>query len=165
MGCFGYMCKCGLSIRGGEQAVLKHIRHGEVLGETVGTYNFYGGVEEDRIYRNDDLNNINCHEEIWKSEFQFSDSEGYYAKLYKGIPVQWTDYTTLKRKEGFENLTNEIYKEWETLEVVPLNEIRSGTEAWHKRCYDKASDKEKSKHVISEDDPNQSWGNPRKRFL
>lgn len=48
MGCIGYICKgCGTAIRGncydgGELCIMKHVRHGEVLGKLLGL----GVVEE-----------------------------------------------------------------------------------------------------------------------
>jgi hypothetical protein len=41
----------------------------------------------------------------------------------------------------------------------------SGIVAWHSLCYNKASEEEKSNLTPSEQDPNQSWGKIRKKFL
>lgn len=168
MGCFGYMCiHCGKSIRGGEQAVLKHIRHGEVMGETRGTYDSYGGVEECDHYRGHH-DEINGHMSIWTSEFEFLDSEGFSGKIYKGEPITWMTYRSRKVSEGVKDLSQEIYDEWDTLEKYVQSEApRSGTEAWHTYCYDRGKNTQelKEKHVISEGDPDQSWGKPRKKFM
>lgn len=165
MGCFGYICnKCDLSIRGGEKAVLKHIRHGEVLGETSGTYDYYGRVEEDSVFRNNDQDNINNHEEICKSEFDFLDSSGYDGKIYKGKPVQWMKFREIKVAEGTEDLSQKIYFEWDKLPSVKVVNPRSGTEAYHKYCYERTSEEERAKHTISKSDPNQSGGSPRKKY-
>lgn len=168
MGCFGYLCvKCGASIREGEKAVLKHIRHGEVMGETRGTYNSYGGVEEDDEYRGDHKR-TNGHMVIWESEYRFEDSIGYEAKIYKGKPVTWMDYRGVKVSEGVEDLSDEIYSEWASLPKYKRDgKPRSGVEAWHEYCYDRARGTEelKEEHRISEDDPDQSWGKPRKKFM
>lgn len=166
MGCFGYICNgCKKSIRGGEKAVLKHIRHGKVLGETTGTYDYYGRVEEDNVYRNDDKNNINSHDEICASELDFLDSKGYTGRLYKDKPTKWLEFRRLKVAEGMEDLSSEMYGEWARLPRILVDNPRSGVEAWHAKCYAKASEEEKNKHTISKDDPNQSWGNPRKEFM
>lgn len=166
MGCFGYICVgCGKSIRYGERAVLKHIRHGEVLGETVGTYDSYGRVMEDSTYRSFDPNNINGHDEICKSEFDLSDSEGCRGKLYKGKPVKWLEYRKIKVGEGIEDLSQEMYDEWDNLMAVLPSQVKSGTEAWHEYCYNRATEETKDQHRISEGDPDQSWGNPRKKYM
>lgn len=166
MGCFGYICvKCGLSIRAGEKAVLRHIRHGEVLGEAAGTCDDYGRVYEDTNYRNYDIGNTNSHDQICQSEFGFTDSIYYDGKIYKGNPIKWMEYRKVKVAEGLEDLCAEIYKEWETLEKVSPREIRSGTQAYHQYCWDRASEEEKAKHIISKGDPNQAGGQPRKKYL
>lgn len=168
MGCFGYICvKCDSAVREGERAVLKHIRHGEVLGETRGVYDSYGGVEEDDNYRGDH-DGINGHMSIWTSEFVFPDSEGYDAKTYKNKPVTWMEYRSVKVSEGVEDLSDEIYKEWASLPYAPKPSVpRSGVEAWHEYCYDRGrnTDELKKQHMISKGDPNQSWGTPRKKFM
>lgn len=165
MGCFSYICNgCNKSIRGEETAVLKHIRHGEVLGEAIGTYDSYGRVEENDVYRNDDKDNINSHQEICASEFDFLDSEGYSGRLYKEKPIQWMEYRQTKVAEGLEDLCEEIYTEWESLPRIVVDKPRSGVEAWHKYCYDRAPEEKKEKHIISKSDPNQSWGKPRKMY-
>lgn len=55
-------------------------------------------------------------------------------------------------------------KEWKSLQKDEKNPPRSGIEAWHKYCYDMASKELKDKHIISESDPNQSWGKPRAKY-
>lgn len=83
MGCFGYICPvCNTQIvgdcfKGGELCRLKHVRHGKVIGETVGHYNEYGGVMEDpdfRSSRSSKKKHANSHEEIFSSEFSQEDS-------------------------------------------------------------------------------------------
>lgn len=166
MGCFGYICNgCKKSINGGEQAVFKHIRHGQVLGEATGTCDNYGSIEEDKIYRNYDKNNINNHLEICKSEFDLLDSKGYDGKIYKGKPTKWMEFRKLKVAEGMEGLCQEMYDEWDKLEPYKVEEVKSGVEAWHKYCYDRAPEDIKEQHIISEIDPNQSLGAPRKEYM
>jgi len=167
MGCFGFICnKCGFAIRGGEKTVFKHIRHGEVLGEATGICDNYGRIEGNDVYRSNksDENNINSHAEIIKSEFYLLDSKGYKGRIYKGKPVVWMEFRAIKVEEGVPDLSEEMYKEWESLPKIIVDKPRSGTEAFHKACYDKASEELKAAHVISEWDPNQSLGNPRKKF-
>ena len=89
MGSFGYMCPvCETSIRGncstgGELCVLIHKRHGREIGRTVGHYDEYGGVVEDKYYRSDeetDANgqkNRNTHSDICKSEIEMPDSNAF----------------------------------------------------------------------------------------
>ena len=101
MGCFGYICKgCGTSIRGdaisgGENCVMIHVRHGKELGRCEGHYDEYGRVIEDKIFRNDEENNINNHKEICKSEFDLKDSYGYLDRfrIYNGEEVSWFEFT------------------------------------------------------------------------
>lgn len=130
-----YSCNgCGLWIRSGENAVLKHIRHGEVLGEAAGHYDSCGGIIEDETYRNDDRNSLNCHDEIWKSEYQCCDS------------IQFGDTEGPVRSEG------------------AAKGHGSGVEAWHKYCYDYAGAQEKSVHKISARNHTLSWGEPREKY-
>lgn len=106
MGCFSYICnKCGQNIRDGERCVLRHIRHGEILGETTGTYDTYGRVDEDKVFRSysrDGLTEINTHEEICKSEFKYEDSiskEGYVNRnyrVYEGKKVDLKEYIEIQ---------------------------------------------------------------------
>lgn len=173
MGYFGYICNgCKTSIRGdclvgGENCVLKHIRHGEVIGETTGHYNGYGRVVEDpkfRAYAKDYPENPNSHEEICKSEYCLPDSKHGDLKLYEGDPVSWTQFLIKKNIVIGDRPPDEIYTEWENLPKVS-EPPRSGIEAWHVKCFEKAPQEEKDKHIISESDPNQSWGAVRKEFL
>jgi hypothetical protein len=162
----GYLCvKCGLSIRQNEVAVLKHIRHGQVLGESSGPVDSHGRIIGDSAYRNHSYNNPNSNAEITKSEFELPDSGGFRGKLYKGLPVHWMAYRRIKVSEGTQDLSKEMYDEWVTLPSAFSTIKRSGTEAWHKYCYDSASEEEKSKHEISKSDPYQSMGAPRKKFM
>lgn len=111
MGCFGYICKgCGTPINGncftgGEKCVLIHVRHGEIIGQTEGHYNEYGGVIEDPVYRNDDENNPNNHKEICDSEFGLPDSlldEFRVKRLYNEKEVDWFLYLQTIVKEELE---------------------------------------------------------------
>lgn len=84
MGCFGYICPvCDTQIVGdytgnGEKCRLKHVRNGEVIGETVGHYGEYGNVVEDKVFRGDNIvdgkHNPNSHDELCKSEFGMKNS-------------------------------------------------------------------------------------------
>jgi hypothetical protein len=193
MGNYGYLCnKCGLSVRGGEKAVLRHIRHGQVLGETRGTYDGYGGVDEDSIFNGSggdvwgdaDGSAIfdpgdrgqgtsaqpNSHRELWLSQFKFDDSEGFVrsARLWDGKSVDWMGYRTAAVAGGIKDLSPEMYATWEELPFyydVYNSEPFSGVEAWHAYCFDHAEPEAKEAHFISEGDPDQSWGKPRKKYL
>lgn len=143
MGCFSYICnKCGLNIRENERVVLKHVRHGEILGETIGTYDSYGRVYEDPIYRSrkeDEKSHlgINSHEEICKSEFSFEDSIGANYNIHN--------------EEDCESM-----------------DVKSGTVAFHAKCYCSLKDTHEHnalKKKPSKLDPKQGCENPRKRFL
>ena len=183
MGCFGYLCVgCGSPLREGEYGVLKHIRHGKVLGETKGTYDSYGRVEEDSKFRawKEELpkGDLNSHEEICKSEYDFDDSEGRdKEKMYKGESYNYALYLSTRRFEEIDKqIKNKIDKElidfndydfaleWRSMPYVQLGPSLSGTEAWHAVCYDKATDLVKESHIVSKADPDQSWGAVRKKF-
>lgn len=78
MGFFSHICpKCQTNIRfdgvDGELAVLRHIRHGELLGQASGEYDGYGGIRGSN-YRNTDSIDVNSNEEICKSEYKLEDS-------------------------------------------------------------------------------------------
>lgn len=165
MRCFGFLCvKCSTAIRQYEEAVLKHIRHGKVLGVATGPIDAYGRVVGDNVYRNRDQNNPNNHMAIIESEVGLSDSEGFRGKIYKGKPVHWMAYRRIRISEGVQDLCQQMYDEWETLPVV-FSTKRSGTEAWHKYCHDKATEAEKAKHTISRGDPHQGYGTPRRKYM
>ncbi|MGF7033482.1 hypothetical protein J2T17_004430 [Paenibacillus mucilaginosus] len=56
MGVFSYLCNgCGSNIRSngfeGEQCVLQHIRHGELIGQVEGAYDGWGSVVGDKVFR------------------------------------------------------------------------------------------------------------------
>lgn len=84
MGCYGYICPiCNTQIVGesrgyGEKCRLKHVRNGEVIGETIGHYGEYGNVVEDKVFRGnntiDGKHNPNSHEELYDSEFGLENS-------------------------------------------------------------------------------------------
>lgn len=167
MGLFSYICPCcNKNIRYGEKVHLRHIRHGKLLGETEGTYNGYGGVEEDNVYRawKSRCDTINCHEELCKSEFGFMDSVDYNAKIYKGTPLQWMEYRETKVSEGMSDLCNTMYEEWSSLKKYKVKKVLSGISAYHKYCYNRISDEEKEKFVISKNDREQGCGPARKKY-
>lgn len=98
MGSFGYICRgCGTPINGkaligGEKCIMMHVRHGKVLGKTEGHYDEYGRVVEDAVFRNNDKNNINSHEEICKSEYNLMDSYNVPFKMYRGKRIIFAEY-------------------------------------------------------------------------
>ena len=190
MGNYSYLCNdCGLSIRGGEKAVLRHVRHGQVLGEARGAYDGYGGVDEDNLFSDgtgDDWSSSddsaifaggkgvsaqpNSHRQIWLSQFSFEDSDGFIsgARVLNGKPLTWMGFRAAAPSLGLKDLSPEMYAKWETL--TPYREThkeapRSGVEAWHARCFDRAGDEAKKAHVISKGDPDQSWGKPRQKYI
>ena len=171
MGMFSYLCsKCGLSVRGGEQAVLRHIRHGQLVGEARGTYDGYGRVEEDALYRHEFPKHPNDVDQLFRSEFELLDSLWFVstARIYQGEPLTWINYRTAAVANGVGDLSPQMYAEWEGLPLyseVYTDFPRSGIEAWHAYCFDHTNDEAKNQHHISVHDPNQSWGKPRKKYL
>lgn len=190
MGCFGYMCSScneqivGDCFNGGERCVLIHKRHGEVIGQTVGKYNEYGGVIEDALFRSDEGSHPNTHDEICKSEMMFEDSHCHDGRvLVNGKSVRKDglkdvfinqikrEYTMKKMKEtGKLEMLDEddLYDSWEedgrdeqysefvkSLEAAPS---LSGIVACHKVCFDKLTKAEQDNLPFSQSDPNQSWG-------
>ena len=184
MGMYGYICKhCGQSIRGGEIAHLIHVRHGEVLGECSGHYNSYGGVEENPIF--DRWEKIadgspNCHDEIMLSMFDLPDSaertpDAIPSKLMDGKPVSFKDamfkmYGTrsifeLPDRGSLETLRDEYEALPDNQTIVLPEKRKSGVVAYHEKCFCIAKKKNKIDLTPSEGDPNQSWGEPRKKFI
>jgi len=119
MGSFSYLCNgCGTSLRANEHVVLKHLRHGQVLGETQGHYDDCGRVIEDPVFRDDDRAaatgyqrpavgsanfNPNSHMEMCDSDFDFADSggdEGYANRIYQGQSLSKEDYARQRIAEG-----------------------------------------------------------------
>ena len=173
MGLFSYICPmCKKSVRIGEVAHLRHIRHGEVLGETVGRYDGYGRASGDYSpaprdihYRQDNDNNKNSHQEIWLSEFKFTDSEGYKGKVYEGKPYDWGQ---LRKKFNIpmdEVPPDSFYELWESLPDYKQEKIASGSSVYHEYCYKKLTEDERELKVISTGDPDQGCGTPRKKYI
>lgn len=194
MGCFGYICKgCGTAIRGdcfkgGELCVMKHVRHGKVLGEVTGHYDEYGRVFEEKgkenRFRGNNDSDINSHAEICQSEFDMDDSlRSSNERIYKGELYDSISYFmertaeiliegNKKGSEGGKAADQKVHsrdffeqctKEFMELPTVP-RPAKSGIVAWHKKCYDKATEEEKNDCIPSESDPGQSWGRIRKKY-
>jgi hypothetical protein len=119
MGSFSYLCNgCVTGLRQDEQVVLKHLRHGQVLGETQGHYDDCGRVTEDPVFRDDDRDaaalyqspvlgsaefNPNSHMEMCASDFEFPDSGGdeeYANRIYQDQSLSKEGYARLKIAEG-----------------------------------------------------------------
>lgn len=180
MGCYGYICpKCGKNIRSGELCVLRNVRHGEVIDETVGHYDEYGGVEEDNSFDTGDAGT---------SFFNFDDSIWKYMthRVYNGKLISWFDYWMGKWDENHHEILSwfKLFKEGKVVGDPPqmrkredveaeflafpkpdVTLARSGVSAYHKYCFDRLSDEEKEKNICSLDDPDQSWGAPRKKYM
>lgn len=192
MGCFGYICnKCGKNIRDGEKAVLRHVRHGEILGETIGEYDSYGRVYEDSVFRSWEKEeksylNINSHEEICKSEFDLYDSKeretkNLATKDFNGEEVGLDEYlkkvtnVTIEKisfgeatKEEKEELLKCIKDYNDLPEYENPTEAKSGTVAFHAKCYKSLGFSEEElelRKTPSEIDPDQGCGTPRKQFI
>ena len=189
MGCYGYICKsCGLSVRGEEKAHLIHVRHGKIIGETEGAYNYYGGVEEDNIFDRWEKiadGNPNNHAEIMKSCHDYADSanapkERQFLKIYNGKPVSLVAFAEIKNKENPNKFPRkkdcEIKYDWDLQDLVKEEYERlddnpsipskaSGVIAYHKKCYEIAKKKGQISIEPSDNDIDQSCGKPRKRFL
>lgn len=180
MGCYGYICpKCGKNIRGGELCVLRNVRHGVVIDEIVGHYNEYGGVEESETF---DVRSAGA------SYFDFEDSM-YRCLIHRtdnGEQVTWGGYLARRMepynkqlnkaiddiKAGKQNVQipqipseEDIKKDFLELPKLDMALVKSGVSAYHKYCFDRLSDEEKEKNICSVDDPEQSWGKPRKKYM
>lgn len=184
MGCLGYICNgCNTQIvgncfTGGELAILQHIRHGEVLGRVVGYYNEYGtvvGQDEQTGYRGDQKDLPNSHRNIFDSEFGMNDSFDYEEKrIFEGEEVSWSNFTFKNLMRCFDEADERGYftrksheqmrEEFESLPLAEKHVPRSGTEAWHWKCYCHATDEQKRAHTISKSDPDQSWGEVRSKY-
>eukprot|EP00766_Chilomastix_caulleryi_P001964 gnl/Chilomastix_caulleri/2938.p1 GENE.gnl/Chilomastix_caulleri/2938~~gnl/Chilomastix_caulleri/2938.p1 ORF type:complete len:112 (+),score=16.52 gnl/Chilomastix_caulleri/2938:53-388(+) len=85
MGSFSYLCNgCKKGIVPGEKAVLIHMRQGEVLGRAEGTYDDYGRIREDPVFRRTS-EAPNSHEDMCESEFEIPNSgiEAWHCLCYK----------------------------------------------------------------------------------
>ena len=183
MGMYGYICKhCGKSIRGGEIAHLIHVRHGEVIGECSGHYNGFGGVEEDPVFdrwSEEADASPSRHDEVMASIFDLPDSaertpDAIPSKLMDGRPTSFKD-VMLKvygTRTYFEISHDNLYALRAEYEALPDNQTivlpekrKSGVVAYHEKCYCIAKKKNKVDLTPSESDPNQSWGEPRKKFI
>ena len=176
MGNFSYICpKCKKNIRDGEVVHFRHIRHGVVLGETVGRHDAYGRVwgkyePQDPNYRKfeDEVEEgyMNTNEEICRSEFNLPDSKEFDGKLYEGKPYTWIQ---LRVKFGYKDFheapPEEFYDLWRNLPEYVPEKIASGTSAYHEYCWRKMTEDEKNSLVISELDPDQGCGSPRKLYF
>lgn len=174
MGFFSYICNgCNKNLREEEKVVLKHIRHGEVLGDTEGSYNSHGGVYEDKTFRGDHPF-LNSHESICLSELELPDSKYFieHARIYKQVEMTLKAYIKTREAENpyidSQKSNEEFYQKLNTefydLPKVPYREALSGVEAWHSYCYTHAAIEKKGMHLISESDPEQGEGEARKKY-
>jgi hypothetical protein len=112
----------------------------------------------------------NSHRQLWLSQFRFADSKGFVesARLWEGKPLDWMAYRAAASAAGIKDLSPKMYARWEELTLyseIYQGEPLSGIEAWHAYCFDHATAEAKEAHIISEGDPDQSWGKPRKKYL
>jgi hypothetical protein len=180
MGSYGYICpKCGKNVRAGELCVLRNVRHGIVIDEATGHYDEYGGVEESDSFDTGDAGT---------SFFNFDDSIWKYAthRIYNGEMIEWFWYYMGKMdeyneqykkvfkdiKEGKEDVQmpeypdkEELLEEFRKLPKPDITLAKSGVSAYHKYCFDRLSEEEKTKNICSLSDPDQSWGAPRKKYM
>ena len=179
MGSFGYMCpQCGKNVRAGELCVLRNVLHGEVIGQTEGHYDEYGGVDEDETF---DVGTggelcFNYEDSSYKVEtsrlyngklidffwYQASEWEEYHKKSIDAIEKlrsgEVVELPTLRSRD-------EAFVEWDALSKPDWSLAKSGVSAYHKYCFDRLSDEEKAKNIPSRADPDQSWGGPRKKYM
>lgn len=175
-----------MSIRAGEQAHLTHLRHGDILGEAEGTFDGYGGIEEDEIFDRWEAcadGSPNNHDEVMKSCFELPDSmlnnkEGQPRKTYNGKVVSLIDFAGIKAEENPEkyirnterplkwdwDLMESCKKEYEMLEDSDIPKPASGVMAYHSFCYRQAKKAGGICLEPSKSDPNQGFGRPRKKF-
>lgn len=157
-------CNQGIKYNGfkGQQVVLKHIRHGEVIESIQGEYDGYGQVI------NDSWDSL---KEVQRSLWCFEDSIDYNKKVYLGQLMNWIDFRILKAKErginmvpgdkewkSGDDLTQELKNEWKNMPIIPVEHPRSGIEAWHLSCYESSSKEQLDSHTISKVDPYLAMG-------
>lgn len=180
MGSFSCICnKCNRNVRGGELCVIRHVRHGEILGETKGVYKDCGRVYDDDVFRSfkDEVAGINSHKEICRSEMELFDSKNTEAdrnlKIYNGETVGLHEFSKNFLNGEELDLQNEkhrtrfleIMTDYMFLPDSPAVEAKSGTVMFHEKCYDSLTDEEEYlKTKPSEGDPDQGWGSPRPPF-
>jgi len=190
MGCFGFVCKgCGTPINGdstigGEKCIMIHVRHGKEIGRIEGHYDEYGRViEQENLPANERYRGfhegLNGHSEICNSESCLDDS--YFRinekRVYQGREIDYQHYSFLMIqtiREAIPDL-NEAEAEFLKQEAdyekqfaaLPKakRETYSGTAAWHNLCYSRAPEQEKLDLTPSMDDPRQSWGRIRKKYI
>lgn len=180
MGSFGYMCpKCGKNVRAGELCVLRNVLHGEVIEQTTGHYDEYGGVDEDETFDVGMSGNLcfNYEDSSYKVEVsrvhngKLIEYFWYHAAKYDEY---WSKFKEIcKKLEAGEIVEeypqspdrNETLAEFMALPVPDWSIARSGVSAYHKYCFDRLSNEEKDKNIPSRTDPDQSWGGPRKKYM
>jgi len=78
MGNFSYLCiGCSTGIRDYEEALLRHLRHGQIVGEAEGLYDGYGRIRGVGGFRHDDdrgCDPVHSHVEMVRSQFDLPDS-------------------------------------------------------------------------------------------
>jgi hypothetical protein len=142
MGCFSYLCnECGKGILSnsfrGEQVKLFYIKGGKIVEEMEGEYDSYGSVFIDGTQRKDVKHPLReCKE--WKHE----------NDIKKAFHVKWAAQQDKYYKKTFAELGIE--------DPYPLPPIEYnndwGIAAVHKRCF------KETPTTISENDPDQGWG-------
>ena len=111
-------------------------------------------------FRNDDPNNINSHIEMWRSEFELLDSTYVDKRFYKGRLVNWMEFRyQFSEVDGGEDLSTEMYEEWDLLERHKVKKVASGVVAWHLECWKDRREDEDDKKISSqaEDQGLGSW--------
>ena len=168
-------CKTSIYFDGtkGELCILKHIRHGEILGEVTGHYNGFGGIlEEDK----EDQNSFYALQgdgpvskyEIAQSVFTLEDGEkSRSGRIFNGVPVSFNSFLDAKEQPPGWGSGTQLNKLTEEYKSLPLSDIppKSGIEAWHKLCYAEASQRDKDSHIISETAPDNGLNYTRSKFL
>ena len=148
-----YLCNgCPDALVAGQTVILKHLRHGQVLGQASGHYNWRGGVDEDLLFRNEQEGNPNNRLEIFDSEYNQEDSASFLAADTGQSYTRRETASLDNLRLDFSDLdaSRALIADWVAAHP-PLDTIRSGVEAWHQSCYTQASSAAKDLHQVSLD--------------
>lgn len=126
----------------GEQAVLRHIRDGKLLGSAVGELDTDTTVVDNLDFANVlAFHSPNSSMELFESTFELPTSVRGFMYLYNGEPFSVHGYVKKRQEEEPDIFPALFSQEISKLPIYKKTEISSGLQGWHGVCYDEAVEK------------------------
>ena len=177
MGMFSYLCKgCKRGLHEGDACRLTLVDKGKVLKRSIGTYDGYGGIEENKNFRPDEKSETDPYDHHTMCDieedsiYSLPNEDDYYRFLNNYIDFHKPQEDLMKEVESMtgNNIFNGLhYYNLETGFIDPvlfrykLKAPESGVIAWHQKCFDKSDLVRKICLIPSYHDPDQGWKSDR----